>query len=190
MMSQTDFPTPPSERYFEDYVKGSAYEYGPIAVEEAEVIAFAKRFDPQSIHIDPEAAARGPFNGLIASGWHSIGLLMRLYVDHYLSAVASLASPGIDEVRWIKPVRPGDRLSLRVTITDARLSRSKPDRGIVHTFVEGSNQAGNVVVTFKAMNMLGVRPSVLAQSSSDGGGTDAGAGADADASAGGRSGAK
>ena len=157
-MSQTGFPTPPHDRYFEDYLKGAVHEYGPIAVEEDEVIAFAKRFDPQSIHTDPEAAARGPFNGLIASGWHSIGLLMRLFVEHYLSAVASLASPGVDEVRWIKPVRPGDRLRLRVSVTEARLSRSKPDRGIVHSFIEGINQADEVVVTFKAMNLLGVRP--------------------------------
>lgn len=162
-MSHADFPSPPDERYFEDYVKGAAYEYGPIAVEEDEVIAFAKRFDPQSIHTDPEAAAHGPFNGLIASGWHTIGLLMRIFVAHYLSAVASLASPGVDEVRWIKPVRPGDRLRLRVSVVDARLSRSKPDRGIVHSFVEGINQADEVVVSFKAMNLLGVRGSAPAR---------------------------
>ena len=156
-MSHAEFPTPPHERYFEDYRKGAVYEYGPIEVEEDEVIAFAQRFDPQSIHTDPVAAAHGPFNGLIASGWHSIGLLMRLFVEHYLSAVASLASPGVDEVRWIKPVRPGDRLRLRVSVTDARLSRSKPDRGIVHSLVEGINQADQVVVSFKAMNLIGVR---------------------------------
>jgi acyl dehydratase len=159
-MSHAEFPTPPHDRYFEDYLKGAVHEYGPIAVEEDEEIAFAKRFDPQFIHTDPEAAARGPFNGLIASGWHSIGLLMRLFVEHYLSAVASLASPGVDEVRWIKPVRPGDRLRLRVSVTEARLSRSKPDRGIVHSFIEGINQADEVVVTFKAMNLLGVRPPI------------------------------
>ncbi|MGE0797444.1 MAG: MaoC family dehydratase [Lautropia sp.] len=156
-MSRTEFATPPGDRYFEDYVPGAVFEYGPIAVEEDEVIAFAKRFDPQPMHTDPEAAARGPFHGLIASGWHSIGLLMRLFVEHYISAVASLASPGVDEVRWIKPVRPGDRLRLRVSVTDSRLSRSKPDRGIVHSSVEGINQAGEVVVRFKAMNLIGVR---------------------------------
>ena len=84
---------------------------------------------------------------------------MRLFVQHYLTAVASLASPGVDELRWIKPVRPGDQLRLRVTVSEARLSRSKPDRGIVHSFVEGINQRDDVVVTFKAMNLVGVRPS-------------------------------
>ncbi len=155
-MSQ--FRTPPGDRYFEDYEPGAVFEFGPIAVEEPEVIAYAKRFDPQSIHTDPVAAARGPFNGLIASGWHTVGLLMRLYVEHYLTAVASLASPGVDEVRWTKPVRPGDQLRLRVTVSQARLSRSKPDRGLVHSFVEGINQHGEVVATFKAMNLVGVRP--------------------------------
>ena len=155
-MSQ--FRTPPDDRYFEDYETGAVFEFGPIEVEEAEVIAYAQRFDPQSIHTDPQAAARGPFNGLIASGWHTIGLLMRLFVEHYLTAVASLASPGVDEVRWTKPVRPGDRLRLRVTVSQTRLSRSKPDRGLVHSFIEGINQDGEVVATFKAMNLVGVRP--------------------------------
>lgn len=154
----TEFHTPPEDRYFEDYQQGAVFEFGPIAVEESEVIAYAKRFDPQSIHTDPEAAARGPFNGLIASGWHTVGLLMRLYVRHYLTAVASLASPGVDEVRWTKPVRPGDQLRLRVTVSETRPSRSKPDRGLVHSFVEGINQHGEVVASFKAMNLVGVRP--------------------------------
>lgn len=155
-MSQ--FQTPPSDRYYEDYVQGAVFEFGPIAVEEPELIAFAKRFDPQSIHTDPDAAARGPFKGLIASGWHTVGLLMRLYVENYLTAVASLASPGVDEVRWTKPVRPGDQLKLRVTVAETRLSRSKPDRGLVHSWCEGFNQHGDVVATFKAMNFIGVRP--------------------------------
>jgi len=152
------FAAPPDDRYFDDYRQGDVFLFGPIAVEEGEVIAFAQRFDPQSIHTDPQAAASGPFSGLIASGWHTIGLLMRLFVQHYLTAVASLASPGVDELRWVKPVRPGDQLRLRVTVSEARLSRSKPDRGIVHSFVEGINQRDEVVVTFKAMNLVGVRP--------------------------------
>jgi acyl dehydratase len=158
MSTSDEFPTPPDDRYFHDYRQGAVFQYGPIAVEEDEIIGFAERFDPQSIHIDPLAASRGPFNGLIASGWHTIGLLMRLFVQHYLTSVASLASPGVDELRWIKPVRPGDQLRLRVTVSEARLSRSKPDRGIVHSFIEGINQRDEVVVTFKAMNLVGVRP--------------------------------
>lgn len=157
-MSEAAFATAIDDRYFEDYVPGSVFRFGPIAVEEAEVIDFARRFDPQDMHIDPAKAAAGPFGGLIASGWHTIGLMMRLFVDHYLSHVASLASPGVDEVRWLKPARPGDTLSLRLTILEARTSASKPDRGIVHTLAEGINQRGETVASFKAMNFLGRRP--------------------------------
>lgn len=148
------FPTPVEDRYFEDYVPGIIHRFGDIAVEQAEVIAFASRYDPQSIHTDPEAALNGPFNGLIASGWMTAGLMMRLYCQYYLSAVASLASPGIDELRWLRPVRPGDTLSIRVTVKDARRSRTKPDRGIVTSYVEVMNQADEPVMTFTAMNML------------------------------------
>jgi acyl dehydratase len=151
------FTVPVEERYFEDYVAGSSHEFGSIVVEEAEIIAFGKRFDPQVFHTDPAAAKETIFGGLIASGWHTAGLMMRLIVDHYLSHVASLASPGIDELRWHVPVRPGDELSLRVTITEARRSRSKPDRGIVHTFVEVLNQERKVVMSMKAMNIMRCR---------------------------------
>ncbi|MGD9944875.1 MAG: MaoC family dehydratase [Burkholderiaceae bacterium] len=156
-MSSSRFDTPIDQRYFEDYVPGTVHEFGPIAVDEAEVVTFAQRFDPQWIHTDPAAAQRGPFHGLIASGWHSIGLLMRLFVHHYLSSVASLASPGVDEVRWHKPVRPGDELRLRVSTTATRRSQTKPDRGLVHSLLEGLNQHDEVVVSFKAMNMLKLR---------------------------------
>ena len=114
------------DRYFEDYVEGSVHDCGSIAVEANEVVAFAKRFDPQSIHTDSEAAKRGPFGGLIASGWHTCGLMMRLYVEHYLTHIASLASPGLDELRWLEPVRPGDRLSLRVTCSKQRRRNRNP----------------------------------------------------------------
>ncbi len=151
------FPTPIDDRFFEDYAEGSLYEFGPITVDEAEIISFARRFDPQTMHVDPVKAASGPFQGLIASGWHTIGLMMRLFVEHYLSDVASLASPGVDEVRWLRPVRPGDRLRLRVTVVSARRSRSKPDRGIVTSALEAINQQGEVVCSFTAMNMLAAR---------------------------------
>jgi acyl dehydratase len=133
------------------------FEFGPIAMEEAEIISFAESFDPQTMHTDPEKAAQGPFHGLIASGWHTIALMMRLFVDHYLSAVASRASPGVDEVRWYRPVRPGDRLQLRISILEARPSRSKPDRGMVVSLLEGINQEGEVVTSLKAMNLLAKR---------------------------------
>jgi acyl dehydratase len=151
------FSRPINDRYFEDYVEGDVYRFGPIAVEEGELLSFAKRFDPQSIHIDPEAAKRGPFEGLIASGWHTAGLMMRLFVENYLTHVASLASPGLDELRWLKPVRSGDMLSVRVTVLKAVSSKSKLDRGAVTSFVEVINQADEVVMTLKAVNFIAKR---------------------------------
>jgi acyl dehydratase len=151
------FTTPLEDRYFEDYVAGTIHEFGSIAVEEQEVIEFARRYDPQPFHVDPDAARRTPFGGVIASGWHTAALMMRLVVDHYLSHVASLASPGVDGLRWTQPVRPGDTLSVRATTLETRRSRSKPDRGIVRTLFEVLNQHGEVVMSLNAMNMLKTR---------------------------------
>jgi acyl dehydratase len=109
------------------------------------------------MHVDPVAAGAGPFHGLIASGWHTASMMMRPFVDHYLSSVASLASPGVDELRWNRPVRPGDRLTVRVTTTEARASKSKPDRGIIFTTIEAINQDGIAVCTMKAMTMMARR---------------------------------
>jgi acyl dehydratase len=153
-MPHSTFAVPIGDRYFEDYAAGATFLFGPIEVEEAEVISFARRFDPQSIHIDPALAQAGPFKGIIASGWHTIGLMMRLIVEHFLSSVASLASPGVDEVRWVQPVRPGDQLHLRVSILETRPSRSKPDRGLIIANMEAINQNGDIVCSFKAMNLL------------------------------------
>lgn len=146
-----------TERFFEDYLPGSVSEFGSAEVDEAEIIEFGKRFDPQDFHIDPEAAARGPFGGLIASGWHTGALMMRMMVDNYLSNVSSLGSPGIDELRWLRPVRPGDTLRLRATILDTKRSRSKPDRGVVWTQTEVLNQNGEVVMSVKAMTLIRCR---------------------------------
>jgi acyl dehydratase len=145
------------DRYFEDYVPGSLHEFGDIAVDAAEIIEFAQRYDPQDFHTDPEAAAKSRFGGLIASGWQTCGLMMRLYSDHYLTKNASLASPGIDELRWLLPVRPGDTLSMRVTVAEARRSKSKPDRGLVRSAIEVLNQRGEIVMTMLAMNLIACR---------------------------------
>ena len=145
------------ERYFEDYIPGSIFEYGEIRVEEADIVEFARRYDPQFIHLDRDAAARGPFGGLIASGWQTASLMMRLLVDRFLPQTASLGSPGIDELRWIRPVRPGDVLRIRVTVLIATRSRSKPDRGILRTLVEVLNQHAEVVMSLKAMNIFASR---------------------------------
>ena len=146
-------------RYFEDYPPGTVIEDGAVAVSESDILEFARRYDPQTMHTDPMAAAHGYFGGLIASGWHTAALMMRLFAAHFLSPASSLASPGIDELRWLKPVRPGDVLSLRVTVTEARRSRSKPDQGIVRSLVEVLNQNGEVVMSLKPISLIRCRPS-------------------------------
>jgi acyl dehydratase len=148
---------PATDRYFEDYVPGSIVEYGDILVNEAEIIEFARRYDPQEMHVDRTAAAQGRFGGLIASGWHTAAMMMRVIVDNFLPQSASLASPGIDELRWLQPVRPGDVLRVRLTVLEATPSRSKRDRGLVRTFVEVLNQKGTVVMSLKAMNIIACR---------------------------------
>jgi acyl dehydratase len=152
------FAVPPDNRFFEDYTPGVVYEFGTITVTEAEIIEFAKQFDPQYFHIDPEKAAQSRFGGIVASGWHTVGLAMRMFVDHFVSHVASLASPGVDEVRWPNPVRPGDTLRIRVTILDARPSRSKTDRGIVRAKTEAMNQKDELVLSMVGMSIIGRRP--------------------------------
>ncbi len=156
-LSDADFAVGIAERYFEDYAPGAVYEYGYASVSEVEIIAFAERFDPQPIHVDAQFASGGPFGGLIASGWHTVGIAMRLIVDHYLSRAASLASPGVDELRWPTPVRPGDSLRLRTTILETRRSRSKPDRGLVRTRAEVFNQQDQLALSLVAMNLLLLR---------------------------------
>jgi acyl dehydratase len=156
-LSDADFAVPIGDRYFEDYQEGAVYEYGYASVTEAEIVAFARQFDPQPIHVDPRFAATGPFGGLIASGWHTGGIMMRLFADHYLSRVASLASPGVDELRWAVPVRPGDSLRLRTTTVEARRSRSKPDRGLVRTRAELLNSGDGCALSLVAMNLLRCR---------------------------------
>ena len=146
-----------AERYFEDYPPGAVFEGGGISVSEADIIEFARQYDPQTMHTDPDAAALGYFGGLIASGWHTAALTMRLFADHFLSPASSLASPGIDELRWLHPVRPGDVLRIRVCVLEATPSRSKSDRGMVRTLVEVMNQAGDVVMTLKPMNIIARR---------------------------------
>lgn len=156
-----EFAVPIGERYFEDYVPGSTYEFGSIGVSEAEMLEFASRFDPQPIHVDPVTASRGPFGGLIASGWHTAGLMMRLFADHYLSTVASLGGPGVDELRWRHPVRPGDTFWLRLAVLDARRSRSKPDRGLVRTSAQLVNHEDVVVLELTVLNLLATRDGQL-----------------------------
>jgi acyl dehydratase len=147
-----------SERYFEDYPQGAAFTTGTLTVGADDIVEFARKYDPQPMHTDPEAAARGRFGGLIASGWHTGAMMMRLFADNFLSPQSSVASPGIDELRWLQPVRPGDTLRLRVTILDARPSRSRPEQGIVRSLVEVLNQRGEIVMSLKPISLVRRRP--------------------------------
>ena len=158
-MNNSSFTTPADNRYFEDYAPGSVHEFGSAVVDEPEIIEFGKRFVPLSYHVDPDAARNSIYGGLNASGWHTAALMMRLYTDHYLSKAANLGSPGCDELRWAKPVFPGDRLSIRVEVIEARRSESKPERGVVRSFVKVLNQKSEVVMTLTMVNFVRVRGS-------------------------------
>ncbi len=149
--------SPAAERYFEDYEPGAVFTSGAIPVSAAEIIDFARHYDPQAMHTDPETAAAGRFGGLIASGWHTAALMMRLFATSFLSPASSVASPGIDELRWLLPVRPGDTLSLRVTVIEARRSRSRPEEGIVRSLIEVLNQHGAVVMSLKPISLIACR---------------------------------
>lgn len=156
-MNKSSFHQPPENRYFEDYIPGAVHEFGSIVVDEEEVVDFGKRYVPLSYHIDKEAAQKSIYGGLIASGWHTAALMMRLYTDNYLSKIANLGSPGCDALRWEKPVFPGDRLSVRVTVLEARISQSKPDRGIIRSSVEVLNQKGDVAMSLEMVNFVRTR---------------------------------
>jgi acyl dehydratase len=153
----SDFAHSPEDRYFEDYVPGAVHEFGAIDVDEEEVIQFGNRYVPLSYHTDKKAAQASLYGGLIASGWHTAALMMRSYTECYLSKVANLGSPGGDELRWDKPVFPGDRLSVRATVLETRRSESRPDRGIVRTFIEVLNQNRQVVMSMKMVNFVRTR---------------------------------
>ena len=156
-MGNSIFKTTGRDRYLEDFVEGEVHEFGPVTITEDEIVRFGKQFDPQLFHTDPEAAKKTVYGGLIASGWHTCALFMRLFVEHYLPGPASLGSPGVDELRWLKPVRPGDELTLRITVHRVKPSRSKPDRGILFSFCEMVNQDRDVVATMMAMNLIHYR---------------------------------
>jgi acyl dehydratase len=144
--------------YFEDFPPGDVRESPSRAVTRDEIIAFARQYDPQPFHLDDEAATRSIYGGLLASGWHTCAIHMRLMWETFLKDTASLGSPGVDEIRWVKPVRPGDTLRVRFTVVEATPSRSKPDRGIVRSRSEVFNQHGEIVMTTRGLGMFGRRP--------------------------------
>jgi acyl dehydratase len=144
---------PWKERYLEDYWVGEVALFGDYLITKDEVISFAQQYDPQVFHLDEQAAKNSSFGQLVASGWMTAGIMMRLMVLHFISPNASMGSPGVDQIRWTKPVKPGDRLSLKMTVTSARRSISKPDRGIIEFDNALINQDGDVVMTMKGMGM-------------------------------------
>ena len=145
-------------RYFEDFRPGEVVELGSATVAREDVLAFARRYDPQPFHVDEEAAGRSPYGGLIASGFHTAALFMRLFVDGLLAGTASLGSPGLEDLRWTLPVRPGDTLHARYTVLEARPSRSDPGRGILRGSGEAFNQHDDLVMAFTVTNFVARRP--------------------------------
>jgi acyl dehydratase len=144
--------------YFEDMAVGATVDLGKRSVSEEEILRFAREFDPQPFHIDPEAAGKSIFGGLIASGWHTCSITMRLLVDGLLSHSSSLGSPGIEQIRWVKPVRPGDTLHAVLTVQEVRLSQSKPDRGTARIHIDVTNQADELVMWMESFGMFATRP--------------------------------
>jgi acyl dehydratase len=145
-------------RYWEDHELGRKYPLGSVSFTEQEIVDFARLYDPQSFHVDAAAAQASPFGGIIASGWHVTAKLMRLFVDNYIDKRTALGSPGLDEIRWLKPVRPGDTLMAWVECAAKVPSRSKPGIGVIHEHWEAINQKGELVLTVKGINMVRRRP--------------------------------
>ena len=152
---------PADERFFEDYLQGQILEFGPVLVDQEEIVEFAEKFDPQYFHTDSKRAEDSIYGGLIASGWHTASMVMRLLVENYLPVQASLGSPGVDELRWLKPVYPGDQLNVRTNVLESKRSRSKTDRGIITTLIEVINQDREMVMSLKAVNFLLLKPKNL-----------------------------
>jgi acyl dehydratase len=145
------------DRFLEDVAVGDVLTAGPIEISEAEIIAFARAYDPQPFHTDPGAAAKSPFGGLIASGWHVAGVVMRTYVNLHPFGSTPVVGMGIDELRWLQPVRPGDRLDIRWEVIEVKRSASRPDRGMVRTHTTVVNQAGVKVLTYTSLAQMPAR---------------------------------
>ena len=142
---------------FEDFKPGTAMTYGSYAVTLDEIRAYASEYDPQPMHLDAVAAQRSLLGGLAASGWHSCCMMMRMLTDSFLINTSCMGAPGVDEVRWLKPVYPGEVLTVRHTVLSSKVSQSKPDRGFVSFHFEMLNQNGDVVLDQRNAIMFGLR---------------------------------
>ncbi len=144
--------------YLEDFTLGASFELGSHTVTREEIVRFAQEFDPQSFHVDEEAANRSSFGGLVASGWHTASLAMRLLVDGLAGRIHSLGSPGVDHMRWLVPMRPGDTVRLVVEIAEIKLSTSKPDRGTIWLDEKLYNQKNELVMTKRSLGIIKRKP--------------------------------
>jgi acyl dehydratase len=141
-------------RYFDDFSPGDRFVSKGVTFTEADIISFALRYDPQPFHIDVEAAAQSPYGGLIASGFHTLSQSFRMMLQEGVFSESSMGSPGMDELRWLAPVRPGDTLRMEGEVAEVRPSSSKPDRGILKMDYRAVNQRGETVMTLKVMHLL------------------------------------
>jgi acyl dehydratase len=142
------------ELYFDDFEPGQVFNSKGVTLSEPQILDFALLYDPQPFHLDSGAAAEGPFGGLIASGFQTLALTFRIFYQANVINACSMGSPGLDELRWVRPVRPGDTLKVRATVREQRPSRSKPDRGTVLMDYETTNQHGEIVMTFTAIHIF------------------------------------
>ena len=148
----------PKKYYWEDFAVGTVREFGSMRLEKADIVRFAKDWDPQPFHVDEDAAKQSPYGGLIASGWQTCAAAMRMCCDAYLLDAASLGSPGVESVRWVKPVRPGDTLKVRLEVLEARELKSKPGVGLVKNRWQLFNQHGEEVMQMEGYGMFLQRP--------------------------------
>ncbi len=149
---------PPKRLYWEDFPVGRKMAFGAMPVTREAIVDFARQFDPQPFHLDEEAGTASLFGGLCASGWHTCAMAMRMMCDGYLSESASLGSPGIENLRWRKPVYPGDTLGLRLEVVQARPMASRPEVGLVRMRWEVLNQHREAVLEMEGWGMFGRRP--------------------------------
>ena len=150
------------EIYLDDLVPGQIHHLGRHTLGRDEIVEFARAWDPQPFHLDADAAAASIYGGLIASGWHTACVFMRLFADGLLNRSAAMGSPGVDELRWLRPVRPGDTLQARLEVIEVRPSRSRPDRGIVRARAVALNQNREEVLSFVANVLFQRRPAASA----------------------------
>ncbi|HXN00820.1 MAG TPA: MaoC family dehydratase [Candidatus Dormibacteraeota bacterium] len=145
-------------RYYEDFRVGEVVDLGSVQVRQADMIEFARQYDPQPMHLDPNAASFTIYGGLIASGWHTGALFMGLLVRNLISQTTSMGSPGMEELRWPAPVRPGDTLTGQIEVLEMRASNSRPNMGIVGWRGEMRNQDGVLVMSATGTNFFGRKP--------------------------------